>query len=191
MIGERDIETLFESQLGSMRDATLRGKVVRTWVIGCERGGWKSVDELLRMPFTLLTNTRGINLIEHTLAVTAGAIGLARAMQDHYGQMPLKIDFDRLVAAGLVHDVGKLLEFEPDGAGGYRKSRMGLCARHPISGVILAELAGLPPELVNTIACHAKEGEGRPQTVETVLVHQADFATFNPLVMLQNGTLIE
>jgi len=45
--------------------------------------------------------------------------------------------------------------------------------------------------LVNTVACHAKEGEGRPQVVETVFIHQADFATFNPLVMKKAGKLIE
>ena len=66
-----------------------------------------------------------------------------------------------------------------------------MCARHPISGAILAALAGLDEELVNTIACHAKEGDGRPQVVETVFIHQADFATFNPLVMLGKGQLIE
>jgi hypothetical protein len=48
----------------------------------------------------------------------------------------------------------------------------------------------LPQEVINCIACHAKEGEGRPQTLETVLIHQADYATFDPLVMLQKGTLI-
>jgi hypothetical protein len=45
--------------------------------------------------------------------------------------------------------------------------------------------------LVNTVACHAKEGDGRPQVIETVLIHQADFATFNPLVMQTKGQLIQ
>jgi len=49
----------------------------------------------------------------------------------------------------------------------------------------------LPGAILNIIVCHAKEGEGRPQVVETVLIHQADFATFDPLVMKQKGTLIE
>ncbi len=66
-----------------------------------------------------------------------------------------------------------------------------MCARHPISGAILAGEMGLSDELVNTIACHAKEGDGRPQVVETVFIHQADFATFNPLVMKAGGKLIE
>ena len=87
--------------------------------------------------------------------------------------------------------MGKLLEIERDPAGGYRKSRAGLCARHQISGAILAAETGCSDELVNTIACHAKEGEGRPQVVETVFIHQADFATFNPLVMLSGGKLIQ
>ena len=95
-----------------------------------------------------------------------------------------------LSRAALLHDIGKLLEIEKDGSDGYRKSHAGKCARHPISGAILAAKAGLDDELVNTISCHAKEGDGRPQVIETVLIHQADFATFNPLVMLSKDQLI-
>lgn len=62
--------------------------------------------------------------------------------------------------------------------------------RHPISGAILVAQAGLPEEIVNIVACHAKEGEGAPKRVETVLIHQADFAMFDPLVMMEKGQLI-
>jgi putative nucleotidyltransferase with HDIG domain len=129
------------------------------------------------MPFTLLTDTKGINFIEHTIAVTEGAISLAKAQMDGYRKLPYKVDMDRLVAGGLLHDVGKLIETESDGSGSYRKSFNGKCARHPISGAILAAKAGLSDEGVNTVACQAKEGEGAPQVVETVFIHQADFAT--------------
>ena len=50
---------------------------------------------------------------------------------------------------------------------------------------------GMYDEIVNIIGCHAKEGDGRPQVIETVFIHQADFATFNPLVMLKKGDLIQ
>jgi hypothetical protein len=50
---------------------------------------------------------------------------------------------------------------------------------------------GLPDEYVNTVACHAKEGEGKPQVIETILIHQADFATFDPLAFKNRGDLIE
>jgi putative nucleotidyltransferase with HDIG domain len=190
MITEQDIEKLFADQLILIDDRDLRGKVVETWVEGCRRGGWESVEQLLQMPFTLLTDTQGVNFIEHTKAVTMGAHGLARAQMEHYRKVPYGVDFDRLVAGALLHDVGKLLEIEADGKGGYRKSFSGKCARHPISGAILAAECGLDEKVVNTIACHAKEGDGRPQVVETVFIHQADFGTFNPLVMMKKGDLI-
>lgn len=192
MIAETDISKLFASVLERIKNTDLRDKVVRTWTLACERGGWQSVDELKKMPFTLLVDTHGINFIEHTIAVTEGACGLARAQEEAYAKMPYPINYDRLLAGGLLHDVGKLLETEKDGQGGFRKSRGGQCLRHPISGTTLAHEAGIRDEVVlNTIACHAKEGEGAPKCLETVLIHQADFATFDPLVAKGKGTLIE
>jgi putative nucleotidyltransferase with HDIG domain len=191
MIAEKDIERLFEKQLARIKDPGLRAKVVKTFVLACERGGWKSVDDVLKMPFTLLTETHGVNFIEHTVAVTEGAAALGRAQAEAYAKLPYAIDFDRLYAGGLLHDVGKLLEIEPDGRDGFRKSLAGKHARHPVSGAILAAECGLPGDIINIIVCHAKEGEGRPQVVEAVLIHQADFATFDPLVMKQKGSLIE
>jgi putative nucleotidyltransferase with HDIG domain len=191
MITKAEIAKLFEKQLAQIDDPGLRDKVVEVWLVGCERGGWDSLDELKKMPFTLLTDTKGVTFIEHSIAVTEGAVGLAKAQIDAYKNVPYKIDMDRLIAAGLLHDVGKLMEIEPDGAGGYRKSHSGRCARHPISGAIITAEAGLSEEIVNAIICHAKEGEGRPQVIEAVLVHQADFATFDPLVMMKKGDLIQ
>jgi putative nucleotidyltransferase with HDIG domain len=191
MITVKDIEKLFEAQLVRIKDDGLRAKVVKTFVLACERGGWKSIDDVLKMPFTLLTETHGVNFIEHTVAVTEGAAALGRAQAEAYAKLPYAIDFDRLYAGGLLHDVGKLLEIEPDGRGGFRKSLAGKHARHPVSGAILAAECGLPGDIINIIVCHAKEGEGRPQVVEAVLIHQADFATFDPLVMKKKGSLIE
>lgn len=191
MIVDKDIEALFEKQLARIRDGELRGKVVKTFVLACRRGKWESIEALKKMPFTLLTDPLGVGFIEHTIAVTEGAAALGRAQAEAYARLPYAIDFDRLYAGGLLHDVGKLLEVEPDGDGSYRKSLSGKYARHPVSGAILAAECGLPGDIINIIVCHAKEGEGRPQVVEAVLIHQADFATFDPLVMKQKGTLIE
>ncbi|NOQ21527.1 MAG: HD domain-containing protein [Candidatus Aegiribacteria sp.] len=181
------IEALFKEQLDKISDPELRRKTVEIWTAAAEEGGWEPVD-LEKIPFTLLTDTHGINLIQHTIAVTEGALGLARAIQSNC-TLPFLIDHDILVAGGLLHDVGKLLEIERT-EDGYVKSLHGKHARHPISGAILAARFDMPMAIINMIGCHAKEGEGRPQRVETVLVHQADFATFNPMMMLQKGLLI-
>ncbi len=192
MITADDIKKEFSAFLEMISDRELAGKVVNAWVIAAEEGGWNSMDELKEMPFTLLTKTHGVDFIQHTLAVTRGALGLMAAQLESYGDVrPYPMDKDVLIAGGLLHDVGKLVEIEPDGRGGYRKSYSGKIARHPISGTVIAAKAGIDGPVLNTIACHAKEGENRPQRVETILIHQADFATFNPLVFKNNGTLID
>jgi len=183
------INKLFSQQLEKINDPDLREKVVEIWADAAKKAGWQP-HELEKIPFTLLTQTKGINLIEHTIAVTEGAIGLATAMKENYKEMPFEINFDWLVAGGLLHDVGKLLEIEKTDGGKYQKSHQGKCARHPISGAILVAKAGLPEEIINIVACHAKEGEGRTKKIETVLIHQADFAVFDPMVMLEKGLLI-
>jgi putative nucleotidyltransferase with HDIG domain len=190
VVTAKDVEGLFHDQLSSIENEGTRKQTVATWVEAAKLGGWESVDDLKTMPFTLLTKTQGISLVEHTIAVTEGALALADAQESAYSRMPYKVNMDRLIAGGLLHDVGKLLETEKDEKGGFRKSLKGMYARHPISGAILAAKCGLPDDIVNTIACHAKEGEGAPKVLETVLIHQADFATFDPLVMLEKGQLI-
>ena len=190
MITATDIQELFGKLLARIQDDSLREGVVKAWVLACEKGGYTCVEHLRAMPFTLLTDTHGVNFVEHTLAVTEGALALAEAQRTHYRNLPYTIRTDYLIAGGLLHDVGKLLEIERDAQGNYVKSHAGKCMRHPISGTVVAAMAGLPNEVLNIIACHAKEGEGRPQVIETVLVHLADFATFDPLVLKNKGLMI-
>jgi len=190
VVTAKNIEELFHDQLSSIENENTRKQTIATWVEAAKQGGWKSVEDLKAMPFTLLTKTHGISLVEHTIAVTEGALALADAQESAYSSMPYKVNMDRLIAGGLLHDVGKLVETEKDDMGGFRKSRKGMYARHPISGAIIAAKCGMPDDIVNTIACHAKEGDGAPKVLETVLIHQADFATFDPLVMMEKGQLI-
>jgi putative nucleotidyltransferase with HDIG domain len=190
MIEEQEIIQILNPFLDQIDNKDLRAKVIKTWMEGCRQGGWTTRAQLEKMPFTLATDPMGISFIEHTRAVTQGALGLAEAQLDNYTDCPYHIDRDRVIAGGLLHDIGKLLEIESDSQGGWCMSHNGKCMRHPISGVILAQRAGISEDILNIIACHAKEGEGRSQVVETVLVHQADFSTFTPLVMMKNKKLI-
>ncbi len=186
---EQYFRRIFDRVLSKIESEDIREKTVECFVIAAKEGGWQKPEDIEKIPFTLLTETKGINFIEHTMAVTEGAVGLAEAIKANYRKMPYTLNMDFLLAGGLLHDVGKLKEIEyADGV--YRKSYNGKCTRHPISGAILADRVGLPQEIVNIVANHAKEGDGRPQRIETVLIHQADFATFDPMVMMTKGLLI-
>jgi putative nucleotidyltransferase with HDIG domain len=186
-----EITGLLKPWLEKIKDKKLREAVVRTFELALKKSGYKSAYNLKKIPFSLLVDCKGVSFIDHTLAVTHGAYYLAEAQIKYFPKLPYKINMDRLIAGALIHDVGKVLEIEPDGKGGFRKSRNGKLLRHPLSGLVVAAEAGCPEEILNIIGCHAKEGDGAPKVVETIFIHQADFATFDPLVMLEKGTLVQ
>ena len=57
-------------------------------------------------------------------------------LKDIYGDS-VQLNRDFIVSGALLHDVGKLLEYERDGAQ-FRTSPQGKLLRHPFSGVGLA-----------------------------------------------------
>lgn len=160
-----------------IRDPELREKSIRTWEVAMEEGGWKP-DDLTRIPFTLLLNPCPASYIEHVRAVTLTAVRTAEVFAEIYGQR-MPVNMDLLVAGALLHDIGKLLEYEPGPDGLTVQSRGGRFLRHPFSGMELAARCGLPLEVQHIIAAHAGEGDKMDRTTEATLVNHADFMSFH------------
>ena len=86
---------------------------------------------------------------------------------------------DILISGAILIDVGKLLEYEiADGE--LSTSDYGKVVRHPFSGVAIAARFDLPPEVQHIIGTHSKEGDLGKRTVESIIVHHADFVSFEP-----------
>jgi len=154
-------------EVDQIRDPKLIEGVLKTWQIAEERGGWKS-DDLTSIPFTLLTQTR-ISLLEHTRSVTRMAIAVAKERGD------MNLDF--VIAGALLHDVGKLLEYERR-EGKVVKSKSGDLVRHPVSGYGLTRETNLPVEVSHIVISHSDEGEKTKRTPEAILIHHCDFIDF-------------
>ncbi|NIT37026.1 MAG: HD domain-containing protein [candidate division Zixibacteria bacterium] len=164
-------------ELADIEEGALRDKVVAVYKAALERGGWQPED-MARLPSTLLIDPPPATYVEHTRAVTRCAVAAAEAMAAVYGSR-VNINRDHLVAAGLLHDVGKLLEYREEG-GKFVKSELGRMLRHPLSGAALCYGFGLPPEVTHVVATHAREGEGARATPEAIIIHHADFINFEP-----------
>ena len=117
----------------------------------------------------------------HKRAVVHVARDAANNVEKFFGAA-LPVDMDVLVAGAILADVGKLLEYESDEAGGSRQSARGKYLRHPFTGVAVAMECGLPDAVCHIIATHAGEGDMIARTTEAWLVHHADFMTFEPFV---------
>jgi putative nucleotidyltransferase with HDIG domain len=159
-------------------DSSLRDATLQAWVVAMERGGW-TPEDLDFIPFTLLIPKCDVSLLAHTRSVTAAAMKMADVLCEFFPES-LKINRDVLISGALVHDVGKLLEYQKK-QGFFVKSPSGTLLRHPFSGVFLAERAGLPPEVVHIVAVHAHEGDGGFRTTEAIIVNHCDFTVFDSL----------
>jgi len=137
---------------------------LKTWQHALEIGGWQ-VNDLNHIPFTLLVQTK-TTLLEHTRSVTRMAMAVAQERRD--------LNMDYVIAGGLLHDVGKLLEYEKSG-GKVVKSRSGELVRHPVSGYGLTREVNLPIEVSHIVISHSDEGEKVNRTPEAILIHHCDF----------------
>jgi len=166
-----------------VKEKELKEKTENIWQKAMELGGWKQED-LFKIPFTLLIPDTDINIVEHTKAVTDVALMIVDALIVAYDN--IEINRDYLIVGGLLHDVGKLLEYEyKDGA--FSKSRKGNLLRHPVIGANLATEFGLPPEIIHIIYTHSKEGENYRRSIESIIIHHSDFINFDVLKKLNNA----
>ena len=166
MVEKNEINKIFSEELKWIKDEKLKDQVVTVWKTASDRGGWKTLDDV---PFTLLFEHSG-KLTDHTKRIT----GLVKAVY-YKRDEPLHLDF--LIAGALLHDVGKLLEYEWVN-GSIVKGAYGRKFRHPVSGSLLAQELGLPDEIVLIIYAHSHEGEKCERSPEAYIVHHCDFIDF-------------
>lgn len=174
---ERLLELMPEFNL--IQDADLREKGLKTWEAAMEEGGW-TPDDLTHMPFTLLINPCPASFIDHVRAVTLTAIRAAEVFAKIYGDW-LPVNRDLLIAGGLLHDIGKLLEYENRQNGMTVQTHAGKMLRHPFTGMELAARFGLPAEVQHMIATHAGEGDKVKRTTEATILNHADFMNFHSI----------
>jgi len=167
-------------ELEWIADPELRRRTTDCWVRAFELSPLDPAD-LERIPFTLKVPDCPVSFMAHKRAVVHVARDAGRTVQEFFGDA-LPVDMDVLLAGAILADVGKLLEYESDGAGGSRESLRGRYLRHPFTGVALAMECGLPDAVSHIVAAHAGEGNMVARTTEAWIVHHADFMTFEPFV---------
>jgi len=166
MVEKKEIKSIFTKELQLIKNNDLKEKIVRVWEIAAEKGKWKS---LKHVPFTLIFENSGL-LVDHTKRITNLVWNVGKIREENLNK-------DYLVAGALLHDVGKLIEYEfKDGK--VVKSEPGSKMRHPVSGAKLAQECNLPDEVVLIIAAHSHEGDNMNRTAEAIIVHHCDFIDF-------------
>ncbi|PJA96673.1 MAG: phosphohydrolase [Ignavibacteriales bacterium CG_4_9_14_3_um_filter_34_10] len=164
-------------EINWIKNSELREKVINCWIYAIENSVL-SADDLEEIPFSLLIKNCNVSFMTHKRTAVQLSVDIAKKMKENFGD-EIKIDFDILIAGAILIDVGKLIEYDKvDGK--LITSKTGKLLRHPFSGVAIADRFSLPPEVLHMIAYHAKEGDSEKRSVEAIIVHHADFVSFEP-----------
>jgi putative nucleotidyltransferase with HDIG domain len=164
-------------EINLIQNKELREKVLDCWIYAIENSVL-TPEDLEVIPFSLLIKDCKISFMNHKRTAVQLSVDIAKRMKDNFGN-EIQIDMDFLIAGAILIDVGKLIEYDKVN-GQLTTSKAGKLLRHPFSGVAIADRFGLPPEVQHIIAYHAKEGDLAKRSVEAIIVHHADFVSFDP-----------
>jgi hypothetical protein len=163
-------------EFNQIKDDELKDKVLAVWQDALEIGGW-TVQDLQKIPYTLLVDDVDISFSQHVSVVCRLCIAMKDVLIKAYGDR-YKIDSDTLVAGALLADVGKLIEFRKVGEV-YEWADMYKYLRHPFTGVSLSFKYGIPEAVLHIIATHSWEGDKFERRPESIIFHHADFTDFH------------
>lgn len=170
-------------ELAQIGDADLKAKAIEAWALALARSSFTSIREIPPAGNPDVMEARRGDQTDHLRGVTRLAIGIAEEMQTAYPE--LAIDRDVIIAGGLLHDVGKAWEFDPENRKRWKASqkRYGKPSiRHPGYGAHICLTVGLPEEVAHIAMAHSGEGELLVRSLECMIVHQADYTFWNTLL---------
>lgn len=160
-----------------IQDAELKGDTIDIWVEALETGGF-DVEEMKKIPFTLLADNVKITFLEHVRTVCRMCDTMADVLINAYSTR-VKINKDHLIAGALLADIGKMIEFEKKPDGSLTKGHLGEMLRHPFTGVGMCFKRNIPYEVMHIIAVHSHEGDHVKRSPEAIIFHHADFTDFD------------
>ena len=162
-------------ELTEIESDSLREQVVQAWTLGLERGGWQDIEDI---PYAW--NIHEVSNVEHVRGVTSIARQAATQQRDIHGANP---DLDVVIAAALLHDVGKCYEYvshvDDDVLGTPDARYASEEIPHSISGYALAHEVGCPLAVQRAIPHYL--GEVPTRTLEAELVKSANEISSNAI----------
>jgi len=170
-------------EIAWIKDSSLREAVASIWIESFEASSWSSLRDCPKHP----ADAPHVSLIDHVRSVTQQAAVVAGVARQMYS---CDINNDILVAGALLHDVSKLVEYEPDDQGsGARKSRLGELIQHGAYGAFKAWSHNLPIEVIHIVVSHTNQSRHAPNSLESIVVHYVDYCDSDLLLYMTGKPL--
>jgi putative nucleotidyltransferase with HDIG domain len=172
-------------ELDEIADDELREQVIEAWTLALDRGGWRDVEDI---PYAW--NIHEVSNVEHVRGVARIARDSAAEAASFHDAEP---DADVVLAAALLHDVGKCYEYvehvddgaladpDPEYASGV--------VPHSLSGYALAHEVGCPLAVQRAIPHYI--GEIPDRTLEAEIIKSANAVSSNAITQATMGISLD
>ncbi len=179
-------------ELEQIKDADLREKCVDAWVMSLSQTEFERIEDIIptgtptspymKPPLTQADHMRGTATI---------ALGMVDGLEAVTGKT--RINRDLVLAAALLHDVGKAWEVSPRNLARWKADPAATgnpSFRHSAYGAYICLTVGLPETVAHTAGYHSGGGEGEwiQRSMENTIVYLADLAFWK---MTERAGLLE
>ncbi len=161
-----DVIAIFP-EIREIKNPNLRDGVVRVWQRVWKECAWERIEDVP------VSGTIAYSHIRHNRAVVQVALAMARVFQEIHHT---PVDVDLLLAAALLQDVSKLVEYAPGPEGTPRRTELGQKLGHATYAAHVALDEGLPLDLVHIILSHSPGSSFPWRNIEVKLLYYADQA---------------
>lgn len=158
--------------LNDIEDARLKGLAERVWLRLWQQSGLTHLADAPWFTVTREERRTPTTLVEHVCQVADAALSLS-GIARRQGGAP---DRDLLLTGVALIDVDKLVMTDHETG---KASEASQFSQHTFYGAHAALSEGAPWAVVHIILSHSKNTGVRPQTLEAVIVHYADYAVFD------------
>ena len=178
-------------EVDEIADPELRAKVVEAHALALAETEYERIEDIPPCGIPGSPPMKRGTQADHYRGVARMAIGMADELERVLG--PYGVDRDILIAGALCHDVGKAYEFSPSNRARWDADRIHTgrpAVRHPVYGVHLGLLAGLPEAVIHCIGAHSLHGEGAfvEASLELRIIQYADIAFWE---MLETAGIVD
>jgi hypothetical protein len=152
-------------EVEQIHDEKLRQNVIDIWQELWEMSAWQEPGELptsYEIPYPNLP---------HTQCVVAMALAVADAFSKCH---KLEVNRDYLIAAAVLQDASKVVEYEPGPDGTVQRTALGRSYPHGFWCAHLGVQKGLPHEISHVMLTHSSSAAKFPDTLEGKILYYVD-----------------
>lgn len=167
----------------------LRNQVIDAFLLGLEEFGWEEKGSLENVPVnvgTLPADTEA-TCLEHIRSAARGCKNVVDYLTPWCKEMGYELNHDIAISGILLHDIGKLVQYDRDENNNACHRDIGNWLVHTTGGAYVTKKAGLPDVITHLVLTHshsqAPEGVNAYEIPEAPIIKWSDFASWSIVEM--------